>query len=47
MKSIYTKGKTAETQEEQDFGQCSGATRVPSGGNTALEEPMIQRSERG
>ena len=47
MKGIYTKGKTAETQEEQDSGQCSRATRVPSGGNTASEEPMIRRSERG
>ena len=47
MKGIYAKGKTAEMQEEQDFGQCSGATRVPSGSNTASEEPMIRRSKRG
>ena len=39
-KGYYTKGKTVETQ-------CSRATRVPSGGNTASEEPKIWRSERG
>ena len=45
MKGIYTKGKTAETQEEQDFGAVFQS--YESGSNTASEEPKIRRSERG
>ena len=41
------KGKPRKHKRNKISGQCSGATRVPSGGNTALEEPKIQRSERG
>ena len=41
------KGKLWKHKRNKISGQCSGATRVPSGGNTASEEPKIQRSERG
>ena len=35
------KGKPRKHKRNKISGQCSGATRVPSGGNTALEEPKI------
>ena len=35
------KGKPRKHKRNKISGQCSGAMRVPSGGNTALEEPMI------
>ena len=41
------KGKPWKHKRNKILGQCSRATRVPSGGNTALEEPKIWRSERG
>ena len=41
------KGKPWKHKRNKISGQCSGATRVPSGRNTALEEPKIRRSERG
>ena len=41
------KGKLQKCERNKISGQCSGAMRVPSGGNTASEEPKIRRSERG
>ena len=45
---VFTlKGKPRKRKRNKISGQCSRATRVPSGGNTASEEPKIRRSERG
>ena len=40
------KGKPWKCKRNNISGWCSGATRVPSGGNTASEEPVKSRSSR-